>query len=765
MYNSEEYVKTIRNTHHTTCSGWLFDLYLEGEGIRLWFIKEDGTTVSLWESYSPSFFIRTTTSVLNRVFQRRPLNSIPVTITPVERTELQSGKSIPVLEVQVIKASRYNEVISILDKWSEGKLELFTCDISVTQRYLWDKEVFPLAFCSWEATGDGRLISIHSTDDPWAVDYKTPLLNIMEIKLEGDLINPRHGHNGRLEVSVNGENRIIEGDTPESFLETLSSIVEQGDPDIIMSHWGDAHHIPVLRQMEQRFKIPLHLHRDIVRNSPEMPSTVNSKMVRQGKSYFSYGRIVRREDASFLAGRWHLDMQNSFIIRESGLEGLIELARLSSIPVQQLARSSTGTVISAMQMRQAYKEGILIPWRKQEPEAFKTAEELITSDKGGLIFMPEPGIYGDVVELDFASLYPTIMANYNISHETLDCECCPDHIVPEIGRHTCTQREGLIPRVLKPILKKRAVYKMIMADEHALSEDRLRFKQRQTALKWILVTCFGYLGYKNARFGRIEAHEAVTAYGRELLLRAKEIAEADGYRLIHAIVDSIWVCKTGITEQDAVALSENISKETGITMALEGIYRWLIFPASKMRSNLAVSNRYLGVFKNGDIKVRGIEMRRHDTPPFIARAQKEIIGILAQAQSPEELPQYVDKALEVLEAYTIQLLDGRVSPMELAISKNITKRPDDYTSAMDTSIAAQCLLARGIRLEPGERVQMIITSAGDKDPASRVRPLSFAVAEHDYDREKYLELLLQAAETVLKPLGWDVRELEHSKNA
>ena len=39
----------------------------------------------------------------------------------------------------------------------------------------------------------------------------------------------------------------------------------------------------------------------------------------------------------------------------------------------------------------------------------------------------------------------------------------------------------------------------------------------------MLVTCFGYLGYKNARFGKIEAHEAVTAYGRDKFLTAKEI--------------------------------------------------------------------------------------------------------------------------------------------------------------------------------------------------------------------------------------------------
>ena len=439
---------------------------------------------------------------------------------------------------------------------------------------------------------------------------------------------------------------------------------------------------------------------------------------------------------------------------------MIELARLSSIPVQQLARSSTGTVISAMQLCQAYKEGILIPWRKQEPEAFKTAEELITTDKGGLIFQPEPGIYGDVAELDFASLYPAIMAKYNISQETLGCSCCTDHTVPEIGRHTCRRRDGLIPRVLRPILKTRSEYKKRMLDEGIPAETRMNYKQRQTSLKWILVTCFGYLGYRNARFGRIEAHEAVTAYGRELLLQAKEIAEGYGYRLIHAIVDSVWVYKCGITEKDAMALADNISAKTGIPMTFEGIYRWLMFPTSRTRPALAVPNRYAGVFNNGEIKVRGIELRRHDTPLFIGRAQKEIIETLSLARSPDELYLYVEKSLGIIETYSSQLRDGKIPPLELAISKRLTRRPDDYTHSVDTAIASQSLLARGVRLEPGEEIQIIITSAKDKDPASRVKPLTFSLSDHSYDKDKYMELLLLAAETILKPLGYDAHRLK-----
>lgn len=732
-----------------SASGWLFDLYLEGRGMRLWFIREDGRSETLRDRFTPTFYVKTSPDSLQRIFKRPPLNSIPVEVSHLEGIDLQSGKTLPVLEVRVLEPASYRQVIPDLDRISHGRLELFTCDIPLTQRYLWDKNIFPLAYCRWEKDAEGRLLSLEVLDDPYKIDYKLPPLKVMEIKLEGDLLNPRHGYGGRLEIIFDGESRVIEGESPESFLETLSGVFKKFDPDLILSHWGDAWHFPMLQRMEQRFRIPLPLHRDQKR----------PRLGRHGKSYLSYGRIVRREEATYLSGRWHLDAQNSFILAECGLEGLLELARLSCIPVQSLARSSTGTVITAMQLKEAHREGILIPYRKQEPEYFKSAEELLISDKGGLVFVPEPGIYGDVAELDFASLYPTIMARYNISFETLDCDCCPDHLVPEINRHTCTKKEGLIPRVLKPILAKRAGYKRLIHDEKTSVDTRQVYRQRQTALKWILVTCFGYLGYKNARFGRIEAHEAVTAYGRELLLRAKEIAEGEGWSLLHALVDSIWVTKADLTKSDALKLCERITGETGVLITLEGVYRWLIFPSSRMHSRLAVPNRYFGVFDNGEVKLRGIEMRRRDTPGIIAGMQNEMIKALSAARTPSEIPLHIEDALKALRQYASRILDGKVSPFEISITKRLTRRPEDYAHKVDTAIASQSLLARGIRLEPGEEIQMIITSARDKDPASRVRPLVFAMVDFDYDRGKYLELLLRAAETVLKPMGYDIRRL------
>ncbi len=84
---------------------------------------------------------------------------------------------------------------------------------------------------------------------------------------------------------------------------------------------------------------------------------------------------------------------------------------------------------------------------------------------------------------------------------------------------------GLVPLTLKPLLEKRIGMKMALLTLPKWDPRVKRYKMCAQSHKWLLVTCFGYLGYKNARFGRIEAHQAVTAYGRETLLAAKEAAE------------------------------------------------------------------------------------------------------------------------------------------------------------------------------------------------------------------------------------------------
>ena len=97
---------------------------------------------------------------------------------------------------------------------------------------------------------------------------------------------------------------------------------------------------------------------------------------------------------------------------------------MSGIPLQDLSRLSPGSAISAIQIKQSMEDGVLVPWKKNRAEDVKNGIDLMVADRGGLYLDPIPGVHRDVFELDFTSLFPSIIATRNISPETMNCICC-----------------------------------------------------------------------------------------------------------------------------------------------------------------------------------------------------------------------------------------------------------------------------------------------------------------------------------------------------
>lgn len=286
------------------------------------------------------------------------------------------------------------------------------------------------------------------------------------------------------------------------------------------------------------------------------------------------------------------------------------------------------------------------------------------------------------------------------------------------------------------------------------------YDRRQNALKWMLVTCFGYLGYKNARFGRIEAHESVNAFSRDAILQAKEIAEKHNYQFIHAIVDCMWIKKPGATEADYERLAQEVRQAVGIDISLEGIYSWILFPPSKMDPGIPTANRYVGWYTNNDIKIRGIEIRRRDTPVFIKRLQGEMLKVLGQARSIRELEPLVPDVLAKAQEFIGLLRSGNVDPLELVVRRHITREPDEYANRSANAEVAKALEEAGIHLSPGEMVEYIIVDATGKRAPEKARPVALYALEDGYDIEKYTEMALKAVETLLYPFGYDVEALK-----
>ena len=893
-------------------SAHLFDVYPTSGGMAVWLLAEGGARLRLVHPWSPRLYyagapaaLRQAAALLDGSAPRRDVRE-PVTVRRTKRQDLLQGE-VEVVEVTVADPLAFPRLVARLAR-IDG-LTFYNCDIALPQMYLYERRLFPMGRCAVEATPEGTIRDIAPLESPWEAEYTVPPLMILRLRLDGDPANPNHGHRAVLHVGVDGEEGGLVGETPADLLEALDRWLRRYDPDIILTEWGDSFLMPRLRRLMQMCGRPLSLNRD----------GGAGMRTRRPRSYMTYGQIVYTAGGSYLRGRWHLDTANSFTYEEAELPGLLELARLGRMPVQHTARTSVGTTITSMQLDQAYQEGILIPWRKSRPEAFKSGSDLLLTDRGGLTYTPLIGAYERVGELDFAAMYPAMMNRYNISQETVNCACCRDDPaarVPGIPHHLCRKRQGLIPRVLGRVLDRRAYYKRRRAETSG-AEHHL-YDMRQTALKWIGVVCldgstlvphrqggrwriapireiveahlpgesvgvkpveglsvagidpalrtclkpvkqvvktpaparmirvglmrgqellmtpnhlnpvldngqlqlkradqlrvgnrvpllaswesqrllesslgstrvaaidevpyaerfvycveladepaafvvaggvlthnsFGYQGYKNARFGQIEAHECTTALGREMLLRAKDVAESQGYTMLHALVDSVWLQRPGATRADYEALARGIVEATGLPIAVEGVYQWIAFVPSRTHPLVGVPNRYFGVFEDGTEKVRGLELRRGDAPPIVAAMQRRMLDLLFQATTLDEARARLPAVAELLEEQCVRLRQHEVRAEELVIRTVLSQDPREYERGIPQAVAAHQLVQAGVALHPGEAIDYIITNAAAKIPGERAVAYARLPSDWFYDADRYGQMLRRAADTLLAP--------------
>lgn len=737
--------------HSRHLTGWLLDVYPVQAGMVVWGLDDRGGRHRLVDPYAPAFYLAGPSSDLALAVRLLARHKIAHQSRIVHRRELWETEQIPVLEVAVTDPTRFQFAVALVMKQAPH-LRFYHADVALPQLYFYDRGLFPLCRYEADVRSDAVVLAIQASDSPWDTDYAMPPLRLMELMLDGGSPNPNHGGVFHLLVRVEGDERVVDAEEPAEFVQAVNGLLGRHDPDVLLTDWGDSYILPRLMQWADRVRVPVALNRD--------PSQIVG--ARAARSYMSYGRVLAQAGSRTLAGRLHLDRHNSFALAETGLAGLFEQARVTKVPIQQMARTTTGTGITSMQLEQAHRAGILIPYRKQQTEGFKTAFELLETDQGGLTYAPLSGYHEQVGELDFASMYPTIMTRFNVSPETVNCRCCEADAaarVPEIHHHTCRLREGLVPKTLAPLLDKRARYKWQLKSLTNVGVRRI-IDQRQTALKWLLVVSFGYLGYKNARFGKIEAHESVTAYSREVLLRAKEIAESAGFRLLHAIVDSLWLQKPGADRENYERLAATISAQTSLPIVLEGLYRWIGFLPSRVNPRMPVHNQFVGLFDDGRMKVRGLEVRRSDAPLIVKRCQADILRKMSHGQTMAELQSVIPEVLETVREYCRYLCEGRALVEEVAIGKTLTQAPDQYRHATHTSIAAHQLQRRGVLLQPGETIHFVVSDAKAPCPDDRVRAVAGSDGTIVYDAEAYVKLIRKAALVVLGPLGVTAKELE-----
>ena len=774
--------------------GWILDCHLDikTECMSLWIKKDDGGVQQILMPWSFTIHVHGESHRLNELGRalsrpeyQRPFGALSLR-RERHRTSHESQKQVEVLAVNLQKPSKIRKIAEMIDaNGSWRNFELFSVDPKITQKFLLDLKTHP--FGRVKIIGN-QIFPLDTRDE---VDWQLPPLRIIELDVCCLDVNGKRKASAPISSITIVDKGVINCES-KSFSQTLVADaytcyahmlddfhrkIEEIDPDIVITHDGDNVDFPALIRLAEKSGVKLNISRNGRGSKPRS----------QERVAWSYGRLLRKEAYHSLEGRLHIDMGRSFIGKEGGIEGLMELSRASGLPAADLSRLSPGSAISAMQIRQSIEDGVLIPWKKNRPEDMKDAEQIMLADRGGLYLDPIVGVHQGVIELDFASLFPSIIATRNISPETMNCLCCnldSDHsrkdgrlslnvktaaaeiqkrqknnenlklVVPELGLHVCTKRHGFLGRVVAPIIERRNVLKEKRQNKGDV------WDRRQNVLKWILVTCFGYTGYRNARFGRIECHEAICAWSREILLTTIEEANKEGWDCIHAIVDAIWIKdrKNRSEEEKRESyqrLMARIEALVGIPLELEHEYDWIAFIPNRTTGVGALTKYYAKIGE--EWKVRGIELRQHSTCEWIRQLQEDMMEDLANDPfgiGPKIAAQRVEDEI------------SRMKRGEVPLSKLIVGRRVRYETGNHRVMnltAAALLRARALEqtTPPGRKVRFAVTGWKREQPTDRVRLQSEiesgtnSISGQKGDAEFYTPLAVRAATSILSPFGWN----------
>lgn len=238
--------------------------------------------------------------------------------------------------------------------------------------------------------------------------------------------------------------------------------------------------------------------------------------------------------------------------------------------------------------------------------------------KGGLVFEPEKGLYDKfILVMDFNSLYPSIIQEYNICFTTVERSQITDEDeqIPEVPDDTANK--GILPRLIKTLVSRRREVKKLMKDKSA-TEDQLRtWDVKQLALKLTANSMYGCLGYSKSRFYARPLAALTTAKGREILQSTKDLAEsAHALRVIYGDTDSVMVNTNVDNILDAIKMGKEFQKSVNeryelLEIEIDHIFRRLLLHAKKKYAAIQMVQVDDTVWKE-KLDVKGLDMRRRE---------------------------------------------------------------------------------------------------------------------------------------------------------
>ncbi|EHY60019.1 DNA-directed DNA polymerase alpha catalytic subunit pol1 [Exophiala dermatitidis] len=345
--------------------------------------------------------------------------------------------------------------------------------------------------------------------------------------------------------------------------------------------------------------------------------------------------------------------------------------------------------------------------------------------KGGLVFEPEKGLYDKfILVMDFNSLYPSIIQEYNICFTTVDRSTTSENEneekVPEVPDE---QTQGILPKLISTLVKRRREVKKLMKDKRATAEDLALWDTKQLALKLTANSMYGCLGYTQSRFYARPLAMLVTFKGREILRSTKELAESNQLQVIYGDTDSVMINTNADNIAQALSVGVDFKRSVNeryklLEIDIDNIFRRLLLHAKKKYAaiNMAeVDGKYVE-----KLEVKGLDMKRREYCALSKEASQRLLNEILSGEDPEVV---LEKIHEYLRELAGKMRENAIPVQKYVIYTKLGKNPKEYPNA-DSMPQVQVALreiARGKTVRVNDVMSYVVTM-GDEQTKSLPAP-------------------------------------------
>ncbi|NWR74366.1 DPOLA polymerase, partial [Centropus unirufus] len=343
---------------------------------------------------------------------------------------------------------------------------------------------------------------------------------------------------------------------------------------------------------------------------------------------------------------------------------------------------------------------------------------------GGLVLDPKVGFYDKfILLLDFNSLYPSIIQEFNICFTTVQrlsseaqkrAEVEVEEEIPELPDPSLEM--GVLPKEIRKLVERRRQVKQLMKQPDLNPDLHLQYDIRQKALKLTANSMYGCLGFSYSRFYAKPLAALVTHKGREILMHTKEMVQKMNLEVIYGDTDSIMINTNSTNLDEVFKLGNKIKSEVNklyklLEIDIDGVFKSLLLLKKKKYAALTVEPTGDGKYVTKQ-ELKGLDIVRRDWCDLAKETGNYIIGQILSDQPRDIIVENIQRRLiEVGE----NVSNGQIPVKQFEINRALTKDPQDYPdrkSLPHVHVAMWINSQGGRKVKAGDTVSYIICQDG-----------------------------------------------------